>query len=87
MTQTKSELVGLGGLEPPTSPLSGVRSNQLIYRPNLFLLRSFTLLFVMLILSLSHILMYAPSLFHQQASIKVKSLAKSLPSIVLLYLN
>ena len=22
------ELVGLGGLEPPTSPLSGVRSNQ-----------------------------------------------------------
>ena len=27
------ELVGLGGLEPPTSPLSGVRSNQLSYRP------------------------------------------------------
>ena len=27
-------LVGLGGLEPPTSPLSGVRSNQLSYRPN-----------------------------------------------------
>ena len=26
-------LVGLGGLEPPTSPLSGVRSNQLSYRP------------------------------------------------------
>jgi hypothetical protein len=25
--------VGLGGLEPPTSPLSGVRSNQLSYRP------------------------------------------------------
>ena len=22
------EMVGLGGLEPPTSPLSGVRSNQ-----------------------------------------------------------
>jgi hypothetical protein len=22
------KLVGLGGLEPPTSPLSGVRSNQ-----------------------------------------------------------
>ena len=26
--------MGLGGLEPPTSPLSGVRSNQLSYRPN-----------------------------------------------------
>ena len=26
-------LVGLGGLEPPASRLSGVRSNQLSYRP------------------------------------------------------
>jgi hypothetical protein len=26
-------LVGLGRLELPTSPLSGVRSNQLSYRP------------------------------------------------------
>ena len=25
--------MGLGGLEPPTSPLSGVRSNQLSYKP------------------------------------------------------
>ena len=31
-----SPVVGLGGLEPPTSPLSGVRSNHLSYRPNLF---------------------------------------------------
>ena len=25
--------MGLGGFEPPTSPLSGVRSNRLSYRP------------------------------------------------------
>ena len=29
----RSPVVGLGGFEPPTSPLSGVRSNQLSYRP------------------------------------------------------
>ncbi len=29
-------MVGLGGFEPPTSPLSGVRSNQLSYRPRSF---------------------------------------------------
>ena len=28
-----SKMVGLGRLELPTSPLSGVRSNQLSYRP------------------------------------------------------
>jgi hypothetical protein len=27
------QVVGLGGFELPTSPLSGVRSNQLSYRP------------------------------------------------------
>ena len=26
-------MVGLGGLEPPASPLSGARSNHLSYRP------------------------------------------------------
>ena len=30
------DMVGLGGFEPPTSPLSGVRSNQLSYRPEVF---------------------------------------------------
>ena len=33
-TTVEQLVVGLGGLEPPTSPLSGVRSNQLSYRPN-----------------------------------------------------
>ena len=28
-------VVGLGGLEPPTSSLSGMRSNRLSYRPRL----------------------------------------------------
>ena len=31
--QMDGNLVGLGRLELPTSPLSGVRSNQLSYRP------------------------------------------------------
>ena len=29
----RANLVGLSGLEPPTSPLSGVRSNHLSYKP------------------------------------------------------
>ena len=33
ITKTAVGLVGLGGLEPPTSRLSGVRSNHLSYRP------------------------------------------------------
>src|SRR5690554_7745777 len=32
--QLKAKLVGLGRFELPTSPLSGVRSNQLSYIPN-----------------------------------------------------
>ena len=31
--QLSRSVVGLGGLEPPASPLSGVRSNHLSYRP------------------------------------------------------
>ena len=31
--QDAENLVGLSGLEPPTSRLSGVRSNRLSYRP------------------------------------------------------
>ena len=38
----QSKLVGLGGLELPTSPLSGVRSNQLSYRPKNSALASLT---------------------------------------------
>jgi hypothetical protein len=31
--QAEGSVVGLGGLEPPTSRLSGARSSQLSYRP------------------------------------------------------
>lgn len=38
----RKNLVGLSGLEPPTSPLSGVRSNHLSYKPaEIFLLLIF----------------------------------------------
>ena len=33
----ESGVVGRGGLEPPTSRLSGVRSNHLSYRPSIIL--------------------------------------------------
>ncbi len=36
-TQHQEKVVGLGGLEPPASPLSGVRSNHLSYRPGVLL--------------------------------------------------
>ena len=39
-TMSYEILVGLGGLEPPTSPLSGVRSNHLSYRPGFACLRT-----------------------------------------------
>ena len=32
-SRPRHQVVGLGGLEPPASPLSGVRSNHLSYRP------------------------------------------------------
>ena len=35
ISSNMSQLVGLGGLEPPTSRLSGVRSNHLSYAPKL----------------------------------------------------
>ena len=36
-TTPGTKVVGLGGLEPPASPLSGVRSNHLSYRPKMCL--------------------------------------------------
>ena len=36
LLRNKKDMVGLNGLEPSTSRLSGVRSNQLSYRPNSF---------------------------------------------------
>ena len=34
LTDSRDKVVGLGRFELPTSPLSGVRSNQLSYRPD-----------------------------------------------------
>ena len=42
-------MVGLGRIELPTSPLSGVRSSQLSYRPMLEALRRCTLKMVELV--------------------------------------
>ena len=36
LLSAKTCLVGLSGLEPPTSRLSGVRSNRLSYRPMVY---------------------------------------------------
>ena len=63
-------MVGLGGLEPPTSPLSGVRSNQLSYKPTSRLL--FTLLCVAFFARSVTYLMYAPSLTQGSALIRAK---------------
>jgi hypothetical protein len=38
--RSRRRMVGRGGLEPPTSRLSGVRSNHLSYRPGLRATRS-----------------------------------------------
>jgi hypothetical protein len=37
------QMVGLGGLEPPTSPLSGARSSHLSYRPDILAGNTLTL--------------------------------------------
>ena len=37
LEKSKDFSVGLSGLEPPTSRLSGVRSNQLSYKPTFFI--------------------------------------------------
>ena len=37
-------MVGLNGIEPSTSPLSGVRSNQLSYRPMYVAIRTSSLI-------------------------------------------
>ena len=68
-------MVGLGGLEPPASPLSGVRSNQLSYRPEFFA-PLFCLPFVVFACLFAHILTHDSSLTRFDASIKQKILAK-----------
>ena len=59
LTPSSIILVGLGGLEPPTSPLSGVRSNHLSYRPNLACL--YIAMLRCNFLSISYVVNYTPS--------------------------
>ena len=56
--------------------------SQLSYDPK-FLLRLFSLLFVVFICSLSHILTYAPSFTHLDGLINKKILAKLFPAVFL----
>jgi hypothetical protein len=58
-------MVGLGGLEPPTSPLSGARSSHLSYRPTLRLVQTIMLQLVAIIKvgsNWDHQLVIAPNL-------------------------
>ena len=59
-------MVGLGGLEPPTSPLSGVRSNHLSYRPGFACLRT---AWTALQLSLNRSRTCVRSLFHSTCAL------------------
>ena len=56
----KTQLVGLGGLEPPTSRLSGVRSNHLSYKP--ICLSFYEPTALLLVLCGTHIHQYVPFL-------------------------
>ena len=62
-TTGSADLVGLGRFELPTSPLSGVRSNQLSYRPSVTC--SICAWPHYLDRTLGHILRYAPSTSHK----------------------
>ena len=67
------KMVGLPGLEPGTSPLSGVHSNQLSYRPFLVLL---TLFGVRTFTSVVTYSLYAPPSAKNLPWLKLKSLRK-----------
>jgi hypothetical protein len=49
--RVKLEMVGLGRLELPTSRLSGVRSNQLSYRPSCLFIKKTKVLFTLKLLN------------------------------------
>ena len=66
-------MVGLGRLELPTSPLSGVRSNQLSYKPVLAAAFCPMSRLAFLTLSVTYY-SYAPSLARHPAYLEQKSL-------------
>ena len=77
-TKSKGNLVGLGRFELPTSPLSGVRSNQLSYRP--ILLVFFVLIFVAIVVQSVTYYSYAPSI-SPQAPQSTQKILRQNPSI------
>ena len=82
---TKPKCSHPGGAEEDRTP-DPLRARQVLsqlsYDPK-FLLRLFSLLFVVFICSLSHILTYAPSFTHLDGLINKKILAKLFPAVFL----
>ena len=76
ISSNMSQLVGLGGLEPPTSRLSGVRSNRLSYKPSVNSLSKYPRYFAMRFVNakrlLHHVLRTIYSCIHALAQASLR---------------